>query len=57
MEGANLRSCNFEDPSGSRANCEGNICTFTLNLHNSVYEFNISKFYYLIKYEDYSYLI
>lgn len=23
LEGANLKSCNFEDPAGSRANMEG----------------------------------
>jgi len=25
LEGASMKGCNFEDPSGSRANMEGNI--------------------------------
>ena len=25
LESANLRSCNFEDPAGTRSNCEGEL--------------------------------
>ncbi|MPC27448.1 BTB/POZ domain-containing protein KCTD9 [Portunus trituberculatus] len=32
MEGANLRACNFEDPAGTRSNCEG------VNLRGAVLE-------------------